>query len=167
MSAVLYSDLTADLRSLLTDLARTPERFQSWDAHIELAAAGGLVVLQTKRAKGVVDSLFWGRPPKAEENRQLPEAAAYAAIDRFLGLGAHLALADALPQGVTLDEDFPHCAVRLAYRKKGAAKSRSLSMIFIGFNSAEDAQAYATRAGEALPLAAARPLMTDRLHEWR
>jgi hypothetical protein len=167
MPAALYSDLTADLRSLLIGLAQTPESFQSWDAHIELAAAGGLVVLQTKRAKGVVDSLFWGRPPKAAENRQLPEAAAYAAIDRFLGLGAHLALADALPPGITLDEDFPHCAVRLAYRKKGAAKSRSLSMIFIGFNNAADAHAYAARAGETLPLAAARPLMTERLHEWR
>lgn len=166
MPAALYADLTADLRSLLTELAQTPARFQSWDAHVELAAAGGLVVLQTKRAKGVVDSLFWGRPPKAAENRQLPEAAAYAAIDRFLGLGAHLALADALPAGVTLDEDFPHCAVRFAYRKKGAAKSRALSMIFIGFNSGKDAQTYAERADD-LPLVATRPLMTDRLHEWK
>jgi hypothetical protein len=166
MPAALYDDLTADLRSLLTELAQTPERFQSWDAHVELAAAGGLVVLQTKRAKGVVDSLFWGRPPKAEANQQLPEAAAYGAIDRFLGLGAHLALADALPQGVTLDEDFPHCAVRLTYRKKGAAQSLSLSMIFVGFNTADDAQDYAERLGGALPLVATRPLMAKKLHEW-
>lgn len=166
MPAASFADLIADLRSLLAELGQTPDRFQSWDAHIELAAAGGLVVLETRRLKGVVDCLFWGRPPKAAENRQLPEAAAYAAIDRFLGLGAHLALADALPMGVTLHEDFPHCAVRLAYRKKGAAKARALSMIFIGFNSLEDAQAYAARA-VALPLVAARPLMTDKLHEWR
>jgi hypothetical protein len=166
MPAALYSDLTADLRSLLTELAQTPEHFQTWDAHIELAAAGGLVVLQTKRAKGVVDSLFWGRPPKATENRQLPEAAAHAAIDRFLGLGAHLALADALPQGVTLDEDYPHCAVRLTYRKKGAAKSLSLSMIFIGFNAADDAQDYAERLGGELPLVSTRPLRSEKLHEW-
>jgi hypothetical protein len=167
MTAALYADLTDDLRALLTELARAPESFQTWDVHVELAAAGGLVVLETKRAKGVVDSLFWGRPPKAQDNQRLPEAAAYAAIDRFLGLGTHLALADALPQGVTLDDDFPHCAVRLSYRKKGAAASRALSMIFIGFSTVEDAEAYAARAGDSLPLVAARPLITDKLHEWR
>ncbi len=75
----------------------------------------------------------------------MPEATAFAAIDRFLGLGAHLALSDALPEGTLLDEAFPHCAVKLAYRKKGAPKAQSLSMIFIGFNDEADALAYAER----------------------
>ncbi|WP_416799519.1 hypothetical protein [Ciceribacter azotifigens] len=167
MPLALYADLISDLRPLIADLGVHPERFQTWDARLELVAAGGLVVLKTKRAKGVVDSLFWGRAPKATENKQLPEATAFAAIDRFLALGAHLALADALPDGVVLDEAFPHCAVKLSYRKKGAPKSLSLSMIFIGFNDETDAMAYADRAGGSLPLTTTRPLKGEKLHEWR
>ncbi len=167
MPPALYADLIADLRPLIAELGEHPNLFQTWDAHLELVAAGGLVVLKTKRAKGVVDSLFWGRAPKADENRQLPEATAFAAIDRFLRLGAHLALADALPEGAVLDEAYPHCAVRFNYRKKGAPKARTLSMIFIGFNDEADALAYADRAAGTLPLVAARPLMGEKLHEWR
>lgn len=133
----------------------------------ELVAAGGLAVVKSKRAKGLVDSLFWGRAPNSQENKQLPEATAFAAIDRFLGLGAHLALSDALPEGAVLDAAYPHCAVKLTYRKKGAPKAQSLSMIFIGFNDEADALAYAEYAGDTLPLVTTRPLMGDRLHEWR
>ncbi|RCW21138.1 hypothetical protein DFR48_111102 [Ciceribacter lividus] len=167
MPPALYADLTADLRPLVAELGEHPERFQTWDAHMELVAAGGLVVLKTKRAKGVVDSLFWGRAPGSTENKQLPEATAFAAIDRFLGLGAHLALADALPEGTVLDEAFPHCAVRFSYRKKGAPKARSLSMIFIGLNDEAEALAYAERAASTLPLVTSRPLVGAKLHEWR
>ncbi|KQW29031.1 hypothetical protein ASE36_11170 [Rhizobium sp. Root274] len=167
MTPALQNDLTTELRDLLTELHQAPEHFQTWDAHLELIAAGGLVVLKSKRAKGLVDRLFWGRAPKTTENKQLPEATAFAAIDRFLGLGAHLALSDALPEGLVLDEGFPHCAVKFAYRKKGAPEARSLSMIFIGFNDEADAMAYAERAGETLPLVATRPLRGAKLHEWR
>ncbi|MCO6179050.1 hypothetical protein [Ciceribacter sp. RN22] len=167
MPPALYADLIADLRPLVAELGEHPERFQTWDAHMELAAAGGLVVLKTKRAKGVVDSLFWGRAPGSTENKQLPEATAFAAIDRFLGLGAHLALADALPEGTVLDEAFPHCAVRFSYRKKGAPKARSLSMIFIGLNDEAEALAYAERPASTLPLVTSRPLVGAKLHEWR
>ena len=167
MPPALHTDLTATLRPLLTELHQSPELFQTWDAHLELVAAGGLVVVKSKRAKGLVDSLFWGRAPGSSENKQLPEATAFAAIDRFLGLGAHLALADALPAGAALDEAFPHCAVKLAYRKKGAPKAKVLSMIFIGFNDEADALDYAERAKDNLPLVTSRPLMGDKLHEWR
>ncbi|SIQ33402.1 hypothetical protein SAMN05880561_102783 [Rhizobium sp. RU33A] len=167
MPPSLHTDLTAALRPLLTELQQTPELFQTWDAHLELVAAGGRVVAKSKRAKGLVDSLFWGRAPGSSENKQLPEATAFAAIDRFLGLGAHLALADALPERAVLDEAYPHCAVKISYRKKGAPKAKSLSMIFIGFNDEADAIAYAERAEGTLPLVTSRPLMADRLHEWR
>ncbi|THV15612.1 hypothetical protein [Rhizobium rhizophilum] len=167
MPPALTTDLTAALRPLLAELHHTPDLFQTWDAHLELVAAGGLVVVKSKRAKGVVDSLFWGRAPKATENKQLPEATAFAAIDRFLGLGAHLALSDALPEGTVLDETYPHCAVKFSYRKKGAPKAKSLSMIFIGFNDETDAMAYAERSGDTLPLVTSRPLMSGKLHEWR
>ncbi len=167
MPPALFADLIATLRPLLTELHQSPDLFQTWDAHLELVAAGGLVVVKSKRAKGLVDNLFWGRAPGASENRQLPEATAFAAIDRFLGLGAHLALADALPEGTVLDEAFPHCAVKLSYRKKGAPKAKTLSMIFIGFNDETDALAYAERAGSALPLVTTRPLTGTKLHEWR
>ncbi|MBX9466681.1 MAG: hypothetical protein KL839_01870 [Rhizobium sp.] len=167
MPPALYPDLTAALRPLLAELHQSPDLFQTWDAHLELVAAGGLIVVKSKRSKGVVDSLFWGRAPGSSENKQLPEATAFAAIDRFLGLSAHLALADALPEGTVLDEAFPHCAVKFAYRKKGAPKALALSMIFIGFNDEADALGYAERAEGALPLATSRPLMGERLHEWR
>jgi hypothetical protein len=167
MPIALHTDLTAALRPILTELHQSPELFQTWDGHLELVAAGGLVVVKSKRAKGVVDSLFWGRAPNAQENKQLPEATAFAAIDRFLGLGAHLALSDALPEGPVLDAAYPHCAVKLSYRKKGAPKAKSLSMIFIGFNDEADAIAYAERAAGSLPLVSTRPLMGTKLHEWR
>ncbi|PYB75573.1 hypothetical protein [Rhizobium wuzhouense] len=167
MPPALYTDLTAALRPLLAELLETPDLFQTWDAHLELVAAGGLVVLKSKRAKGLVDSLFWGRAPKATENKQLPQATAFAAIDRFLGLKAHLALSDALPEGAVLDEAYPHCAVKFSYRKKGAPKAKALSMIFIGFNDDADALAYAESATGTLPLVTTRPLMGTKLHEWR
>lgn len=167
MPPALFTDLTAALRPLLAELHQAPEHFQTWDAHLELVAAGGLVVVKSKREKGVVDSLFWGRAPKATEKKQLPETVAFAAIDRFLRLGAHLALADALPEDTVLDETYPHCAVRFSYRKKGAPKARSLSMIFIGLNDEAEALAYAERAAGTLPLVITRPLMGKKLHEWR
>jgi len=167
MPPALHTDLTAALRPLLTELHQSPDLFQTWDAHLELVAAGGLVVVKSKRAKGVVDSLFWGRAPGSSENKQLPEATGFAAIDRFLGLGAHLALSDALPKGAVLDAAYPHCAVKLSYRKKGAPKARSLSMIFIGFNDEAEALVHAERSADILPLVTSRPLIGERLHEWR
>lgn len=167
MPPAFYTDLTAALRPLLAELRDKPELFQTWDLHLELVAAGGLVVVKSKRAKGLVDSLFWGRAPGSNENKQLPEATAFAAIDRFLGLKTHLALADALPQGAVLDEAFPHCAVKLSCRKKGAPKTKSLSMIFIGFNDEADASAYAAQDGARLPLVTDRPLTGAKLHEWQ
>ena len=65
-----------------------------------------------------------------------------------------------------LDEAYPHCAVKLVYRKKGAPKAKSLSMIFIGFNDEADALTYAARFPD-LPLATTRPLTGQKLHEWR
>ncbi|MDO1585327.1 hypothetical protein [Rhizobium oryzicola] len=162
-----YADLIAELRDILTELDRQPERFQTFDVHLELAASGGMVVYEMKRAKGVTDSLFWGRAPSATENRQITQAAAFAAIDRFFGLGEFLALSDDLPAGTVLDETYPCCAVRFAYRKKGAPRARSLSMIFIGFNDRADAAAYAEHVSDTIPLAQTRPLMGAELHEWR
>ena len=37
----------------------------------------------------------------------------------------------------------------------------------VGFNDEADAIAYAERAEGKLPLVMTRPLMADRLHEWR
>ena len=167
MPPALYTDLTAALRPLLTELLQSPDLFQTWDAHLELVAAGGLVVVKSKRAKGVVDSLFWGRAPGSTESKKLPEATAFVAIDRFLGLGAHLALSDALPDGAVLNAAYPHCAVKLSFRKKGAPKARVLSMIFIGFNDEADALAFAEQSGNTLPLVTSRPLNGAKLFEWR
>ena len=61
MMAALYADYVADLRTLFGELDRRPDLFQTFDVRLELAAAGGLVVYETKRRKGQTDSLYYGR----------------------------------------------------------------------------------------------------------
>ncbi len=51
MPPALHTDLTATLRPLLTELHQ-PLTLPDLDAHLELVAAGGLVVVKSKRAKG-------------------------------------------------------------------------------------------------------------------
>ncbi len=164
MTAALYADAVSDIRSLLTELDRHPERFQTFSLHVDLAASGNLVVYETKRAKGQTDSLYYGRRKGEDAPRKMTQEAAFAAIDRFFALGEFLALADA-PEDV-LDEAYPHCGVRFSFRKKGAAQSRSLFMVFIGFNDAADALAYAEKRGGA-GLVSTRPHRGQKLFEWK
>ena len=175
MPVEFYADYMRDLRTLLAELDGQPERFQTYDVHIELAAAGKLVVYETKRQKGQTDSLYYGRSGTDESPRRMTQAAAFAAIDHFMGLGQFLAFnghvedlkarnaADALPIGV----QYPSCAVSFAYRKKGQPKARAMFMIFVGFNDDQDAERYAAGLADPSILIDSRPLRAGRVYEWR
>lgn len=166
MNAALYADYVADLRGLFTELDRHPERFQTFSAHLELAVAGGLVVYETARRKGQTDNLYYGRPAGAGTNQQMSQASAFAAIDRFFALGQFVALTGDSNEGKdTLDTQYPHCAIRFSYRRKGHPAARAMLMVFVGFNDDADAMHYV--AGHAPSLfVAERPYRTERAHEW-
>lgn len=175
MPVEFYADYMRDLRTLLAELDGQPERFQTYDVHIELAAAGKLVVYETKRQKGQTDSLYYGRSGTDESPRRMTQATAFAAIDHFMGLGQFLAFnghvedlkarnaADALPIGA----QYPSCAVSFAYRKKGQPKARAMFMIFVGFNDDQDAERYAAGLADPSILIDSRPLRAGRVYEWR
>ncbi|OLP59866.1 hypothetical protein BJF93_09660 [Xaviernesmea oryzae] len=165
MAIAFYGDYVAALRDLVSALDRSPEEFQTYDLRLELAAAGALVVYETKRRKGLVDSLFYGRPLGAEANQRMSQAAAFAAIDRFLGLGQFLALTG--DNAEAIDAGYPHCAVNISYRKKGQPKAQSMLMVFIGFNDDQDAQAYAQSHAERTTLVEIRPFRGKKAYEWR
>ncbi len=174
MPVEFYADYMRDLRALLAELDQQPERFQTYDVHIELAAAGKLVVYETRRRKGQTDSLYYGRSGTDESPRRMTQATAFAAIDHFMGLSQFLAFSghvddlkdknatDALPIGA----QYPSCAVSFAYRKKGQPKARAMFMIFVGFNDDQDAERYAAGLPDPSLLVGSRPLRTDKIYEW-
>ncbi|MCM2401358.1 hypothetical protein NBH20_09335 [Rhizobium sp. S153] len=167
MTIALYADYVADLRSLFTELDRSPEQFQTFDVRLELAAAGGLIVYEARRRKGLTDSLYYGRSASTGANQQISQATAFAAIDRFLALGQFIALAGDASQNHAMDAGYPHCAVNFSYRKKGHPKALSMLMVFIGFNDDADALAYAEKATGTSAFVTARPCKGDRAHEWK
>ncbi|UDF32931.1 UNVERIFIED_ORG: hypothetical protein LHK14_24515 (plasmid) [Roseateles sp. XES5] len=159
-----YADYVAELRALFAELDRDADRFQTFDVRLELAAAGSLVVYETKRRKGQTDSLYYGRAAENGANRQLSQATAFTAIDRFLALGAFVALTGEGDHA--LDAQYPHCAVNFSYRKKGQPAARTMLMVFVGFNDAADAASYVESA-DAAALVAARPYRTAKAYEWK
>ncbi|ANH08387.1 hypothetical protein [Shinella sp. HZN7] len=166
MNAALYADYVADLRGLFAELDRHPERFQTFGAHLELAVAGGLVVYETTRRKGQTDSLFYGCPAGTGANQQMSQASAFAAIDRFFALGQFVALTGNRKGGDdTLDAQYPHCAVRFSYRRKGHPAARAMLMVFVGFNDDADALHYVGGNDPSL-FVAERPYRTERAYEW-
>ncbi|SMD20117.1 hypothetical protein [Rhizobium sp. RU36D] len=173
MTVALYADYIADLRDIIAELDGHPERFQTYSLHVAVTAAGSLIVYETKRRRGQIDSIYYGRPAGAQSNRQVSQATAFAAIERFFGLGQFVALkAEAGSQdvgatGLAVQADYPYCAVNFTYRKKGQPDTRSMMMIFIGFNDDADAFSYAAMAGTASPLVSERPHRSERLFEWK
>lgn len=170
MTVALYSDYIADLRTLFSELDSSPELFQSVAVHLELAVAGSLVVYETKRRKGQTDSLFYGRPTAADTNRQISQATAFAAIDRFLSLGQFIALtaeAGGAASGRTLNAGYPHCAANFSYRKKGHPAARSMLMVFVGFNDEADALQYVSASEDPTAFVAERPYRSAKAYEWK
>ncbi|NYJ14044.1 hypothetical protein GGI64_005135 [Rhizobium leguminosarum] len=87
MNVALYADYIADLRTLFAELDRHPERFQTFNVRLELVAAGGLIVYETKRRKGLTDSIYYGHSAETSSNHQISQSTAFSAIDRFFALG--------------------------------------------------------------------------------
>ncbi len=164
--AALYADYVAELRSLLSELDQNPDRFQTFDVRLELAAAGGLVVYETKRRKGQTDSLYYGRSSESGDNRQLSQASAFAALDRFFALGQFVALSGE-GEARALDAGYPHCAVNFSYRKKGQPSARSMLMVFIGFNDEADALQYVSAADGGSAFVTERPCRSVKAYEWK
>ena len=168
MTAALYADYIADLRSLFSELDHSPELFQSLSAHLELVVGGSLVVYETKRRRGQTDSLYYGRPTAGETNRQISQATAFAAIDRFFALGEFVALTgEAGTSGPALDARYPHCAVNISYRKKGHPAARSMLMVFAGFDDAADALRFVSASADPSAFVTARPYRSARAYEWK
>lgn len=164
--AALYADYVVELRSLFSELDQYPDRFQTFDVRLELAAAGGLVVYETKRRKGQTDSLYYGRSSQNGDNRQLSQASAFAAIDRFFALGQFVALSGEGEER-PLDAQYPHCAVNFSYRKKGQPSARSMLMVFIGFNDDADAQQHVAAAEVGSVFVTERPCRGAKAYEWK
>lgn len=164
MAVAEYADYVAELRTLFAALDRDADPFQTFDVRLELAAVGSLVVYETKRRKGQTDSLYYGRAAGGDANRQLPQATAFAALDRFLALGAFVALTGEGTQA--LDARYPHLAVNFSYRRKGQPAARSMLMVFVGFNDEADAAQYVASAA-AETLVAERPYRSAKAYEWK
>src|SRR5690606_37506264 len=52
MTVERYADYLRELRTLFAELDKQPDRFQTFHVHIELAAAGKLVVYEKTKRKG-------------------------------------------------------------------------------------------------------------------
>lgn len=167
MTSAFYADYIADLQTLLEQVDGASDHLQTFDVHIELAAAGSLIVYESKRRKGLTDSLFYGRPKGSASNQKISQATAFNAVSRFFSLGQFLALTDKASEALRLNDDFPHCAVKFSFRKKGNPKAQSMVMVFIGFNDDADALAYAQSIDPPDMLVTARPYQGKRAHEWK
>ena len=175
MSVEFYADYVRPLRALLAELDQHPERFQTYDVHIELAASGKLIVYETKRRKGQTDSLYYGRSGPGDSPRQIAQATAFAAIDHLMALNQFLAFngnlenlkGEEAAEALTVGSQYPSCAVRFAYRKKGQPKAMSMFMIFVGFNDDQDAGQYVAKIADPSILVDSRPLRGDKVHEWK
>ncbi|KQV42700.1 MULTISPECIES: hypothetical protein [unclassified Rhizobium] len=168
MTVAIYADYITELRAVFSELDRHPEDFQTFSVHLELIAAGGVVVYETKRSKGVTDSLYYGRAGEGHPHQQLSKATAFQAIDRFFALGQFLALAQLdESQSPVIDAKYPHCAVNFSYRKKGQPKARAMMMVFAGFNDDADAAGFLAALEGQSHLVTVRPYRASKFHEWK
>ncbi|GLR21669.1 hypothetical protein GCM10007920_14550 [Ciceribacter naphthalenivorans] len=164
-----------DLRVLLGELDKEPDRFQTFDVHIELAAAGKLIVYETRKRKGQTDSLYYGRSGPGDDSRQIAQGVAFAAIDHFMTLGQFVALdgnlgnlkGERTGEILSIGAQYPSCAVSFAYRKKGQPMAKAMFMVFVGFNDDEDAEHYVAALPDPSVLVSNRPLRSDKVYEWK
>lgn len=175
MTVERYADYVKDLRVLFAELDQHPERFQTFNLHVELAAADKLVVYETKRQKGQTDSLYYGRSGPDGAHRRIARNTAFAAIDHFMALHQFLAFNGKLKnlkgedaaQSLTIGSQYPSCAVRFAYRKKGQPRAQAMFMIFVGFDDDHDADQYVETIADPSILVESRPLRSDSVYEWK
>ncbi len=172
MTAALFADYAKDLKVLLDEIDTKPENFRSFDLHIDLAHRGLLFVYETRRQKGQTDSIYYARMAKTGANKQVSQKTAYDAVSAFLGHAQFLALTGDFAgaegaEGTTVEGDYPTCAVAFTYRRTGMEKARSMRMILLGFASDEEAQAHAATVADTPTFASRRPLLSERVWEWK
>lgn len=163
MTASLYADYIQDLKATLDDLFERPDRYQTFDLHIELAMGTALLVYETKRQKGRTDAIAYARTPKG--NVQVSPALAHQRISSFLAMQDHIALTgDPI---ISLNKEYPHAVIRFEHRIKGAPLKSSMKMIFAGLNDAEDASRYVEMADTTAAIVTTRPHHSKNLWEWK
>lgn len=172
MTIARYANTIAELRVLFGELDREPERFQTFDVRLELAAAGSLIVYETKRRKGQTDSLYYGRSAASRQHQQISKATAFSAVDRFFALGEFAALTGQMatgnaPEPQSVHPQYPHCAVNFSYRKKGRPLARSMRMVFVGFNDDTDALQFVSTLEDPSGFVLERPHYATSSYEWR
>ena len=171
MNIARYADYIGNLRTLFVELDQHPERFQTFEVHIELAVGAEHLVYETRRRKGQTDSLYYGRSGGGGKNRQVSQAVAFTAVDSFFSLGQFLALTgqqDGDGSGQTsVDSQYPHCAVAFSYRKKGQPETRSMLMVFVGLTDEDDALRCISSVADGSIFVGERPYHAAKIHEWK
>lgn len=163
MIASLYADYVQNLKAALNDLFERPDRYQTFDLHIELAMGAALLVYETKRQKGRTDTIAYARTPKG--NVQVSPELAQQSLSSFLTMREHIALTG--EPMISLNENYPHAVISFEHRARGAPLTNSMKMIFVGVNDAEDAGQYVEITGEPTAIVTTRPHHSKTLWEWK
>ena len=161
MTVSFYADYAHDLNATFQELHENPTRFQSYGLHLELKVSDTLVVYETKRRKGVTDSIYYARRPAGDH--QISADTAYKNMSAFLHLGQHVALTG--DPVVELSGEYPFLAIDFAFRRLGGSQARSTKMILVGLNDDADAERYAATL-PASTLISSRPYRSSHVWEW-
>jgi len=175
MTAAFYRDYVVDLKDRIDRLHEDAERYQTFALTMELLAQRNLVTYTEKKVKGQTEGLCYRRDFTTGRAVQMQPQNAYGLFSGFFGLGQFLAFsgqvqqhdAGQLAEFLTGGWQYPTCAVHLVYRQKGAPRTESTKMHFVGLNSDEDAVAYQQETERAQVIAQRRPLSSDRFFEWK
>lgn len=163
MTASSYADYIRDLKDVLDDLVSQPDRYQTFSIHVELVMGENLLVYETARRKGQTDTIAYFRT--AGDNKQVAPEAAYERVQAFLAMQDHIALSG--NPMISLDREYPHAVINIEHRARGSESRKSMKMIFVGVNDADDAAAYVAAAGTPSALVSSRPHQSLRLWEWK
>jgi len=163
MTPSRYSDFAEDMKARLADLHERGDRYQTFDLHVELAMGSNLLVYETRKQKGQIDTMAYARTPDGD--RPVSPAAAYERVLSFLAMQHHIALSG--EPMLKLHEDYPHAVINVELRAKGAPSKSSTRMILVGVDDAEDAGRYVAASGEPRGVVSSRPYASKRLWEWK
>jgi hypothetical protein len=173
MTPFLYNDLVRQLKTDLTDFRSHLADFQAYDLAMEMMVQETFVSYSQKRKKGEEDSLFYRRDMVSGSGAQLEEETAFKLFNHFISLPQHIAITPNsmnlssvdLAEVVTIQWQFPVCAVQFSYRKKGAPKTVSMKMVFVGLNDENEALSYLERSTRPEWIVMERPLRSTAFWE--
>lgn len=172
MKPALYTDYVKDLQVLFDEIDTTPEKFRSFDLHIDLVHKGMLFVYETRRKLGQTDSIYYARMAKTGASKQVSQKTASDAVAAFFGLGPFVAMTGDLAEAAAgappaVESQYPSCAVAFTYRRTGMEKAVSMKMIFLGLGDENDAPALTAGAANGFTLVDTRPFHAERVWEWK